>query len=181
MTEEWKPIVGYEGYYEVSNHGNVRGCERWVDGCRGGGLRLRKQRPLRHNLSDQGYLIVRLSKHRIGKTYAVHRLVAAAFLGPRPEGQEIRHLDGSRINARLDNLAYGTRTENVADSKRHGTFVCGEKSFHARLTTEDIVEIRASKGKKSGREIATKYGLSRNYVYEIQRGTAWPHIPLVRN
>jgi hypothetical protein len=55
------------------------------------------------------------------ESWFVHQLVAAAFLGPRPDGLEVRHLDGDPLNNAVSNLAYGTRLENIQDKKRHGT------------------------------------------------------------
>ena len=53
-----------------------------------------------------------------------HRLVMFAFVGPCPPGQEVRHLDGDKLNPSLDNLVYGTRSENMRDMVRHGAHAC---------------------------------------------------------
>lgn len=110
MTEEqWRPVVGYEGDYEVSDLGRIWSRPR--KGTRGG---------LRKLVTAQagGYLVIALGHE--DRRY-VHSLVLEAFVGPRPEGAEIRHLDGDPANARLDNLAYGTSGENKQDQVRHGT------------------------------------------------------------
>jgi hypothetical protein len=60
----------------------------------------------------------------------VHVLVAAAFLGPCPDGQEVRHLDGDKLNNCLDNLIYGTRSENNLDTVRHGHHKKGLPKTH---------------------------------------------------
>lgn len=57
-----------------------------------------------------------------GHSRTVHSLVAAAFIGPCPQGQEVRHKDGTRTNNTADNLEYGTRTDNLRDAIRHGTW-----------------------------------------------------------
>lgn len=57
-----------------------------------------------------------------GRRVFVHQLVAEAFIGPRPDGQEVRHLNGDPADNRVQNLAYGTRSQNVADAIRHGTY-----------------------------------------------------------
>jgi len=113
--ERWLPIVGWEGSYEVSDLGRVRSIPRRDPR----GKRL-AGKVLSPGLDTVGYPMVIL--HRHGRTTrTVHRLVAAAFLGSCPPGQEVRHLDGCRTNPRLDNLAYGTKSENQQDSIRHGT------------------------------------------------------------
>ncbi len=96
--EVWRPVVGHEGRYEVSNHGRVRGP-------RGSVLLPRR--------NTRGYAIVSLSTPQGTKTKPIHVLVMAAFVGPRPDGWHINHLDGWRMNARLDNLEYCSPEENA--------------------------------------------------------------------
>ena len=122
MEEIWKPIPEYEGKYEVSNAGRVRSLDRsvWCHGqTKAGYFSHKKGRELRPGLASTGYPCVVLWR---GNTQKVHVLVALAFLGPCPVGCEVRHIDGSRDNPRADNLQYGTRKENIEDSKLHGTF-----------------------------------------------------------
>jgi hypothetical protein len=109
--EQWRPIPGYERTYQVSDQGRVRSLPR--PRTRGGILTRR--------LDKHGYWIVTLSQDGQAATQFVHRLVAAAFLGPCPEGEEVRHLDGVRTNAEMRNLAYGTRRDNEDDKRCHGT------------------------------------------------------------
>ncbi len=106
--EEWRPVVGWEGRYWVSDRGRVRGRRR-----DNGGLMSTHVR--------EGYVCVQFcrgAKHRFQR---VHRLVALAFLGPPASDQEVRHLDGNPSNNHLENLAWGTHAENRRDQLRHGT------------------------------------------------------------
>ncbi|MFI9244210.1 NUMOD4 motif-containing HNH endonuclease [Streptomyces sp. NPDC053086] len=107
----WRPVPGYEFDYEVNEQGDVRSLPR--QGAKGG-LR-------RPTLAKVGYLKLELWSRGRGESRYVHEIVAAAFLGPRPIGLEIRHLDGNPLNCALSNLAYGTHGENVRDKRRHGT------------------------------------------------------------
>jgi len=93
-----------------------------------------------------GYLRVGLRKpgERRKRLYYVHALVLLAFVGPCPEGQETRHLDGSRDNNVLSNLAYGTHLENEADKERHGRRPRGEKHF-SRTNPEKL-----ARGERNG-------------------------------
>lgn len=107
-AEQWLPIPGFEGRYEVSNLGRVRS----------------RTRVLKPSAGSTGYPHVSLpdSSARSGfRVHYVHALVTLAFLGPRPEGQQVRHGDGDRTHCALANLSYGTPVENEADKKRHGT------------------------------------------------------------
>ncbi|MFE2967499.1 NUMOD4 motif-containing HNH endonuclease [Streptomyces sp. NPDC059340] len=107
----WRPVPGHEGNYEVSDQGDIRSRPRPRTK---GGLR-------RATISKVGYPKVELWSNGRRETRFVHQIVAAAFLGPRPDGQEVRHLDGNPLNCELSNLAYGTRSENSLDKVRHGT------------------------------------------------------------
>ena len=116
--EAWKPIPGYEGLYEVSSLGRVKSFHnrgRWKSGPEG---RLLKASP-----GKNGYPVVCLSRDGATEWRTVHTLMALAFIGACPPGEEVRHLDDDPSNNRLDNLAYGTRKENMEDMLRnHGHY-----------------------------------------------------------
>lgn len=118
-TEKWKPIPGWESSYEVSNHGRVRSLDRTVIRSNGAPLPLRG-RVLRPATLKHGYQQVALSEGT-GASVEVHVLVAAAFIGPRPEGLEVCHNDGNPRNNHIDNLRYDTKSSNSHDTVRHGT------------------------------------------------------------
>ncbi len=98
----WKVIKAHPDYM-VSDQGEI-----WSE---------RKDINLVQTPTKTGYLTVKLN----GKTYNVHKLVAEAFIGPRPEGLQVRHLDGNPRNNNVTNLVYGTSKENHADMVTHGT------------------------------------------------------------
>jgi hypothetical protein len=114
--EEWRPVVGYEGYYEVSDHGRVRSLGWWVN-ARNGHKRFWRGKVLTTG-SREDYSCIRLSVHGVAKSVRIHELVAQAFLGPRPDGMVVCHNDGSRNNNRLENLRYDTTSENFMDEVR---------------------------------------------------------------
>ena len=109
MTDEqWRPVPGWEGYYNVSNLGRV-----WS---------VRRDKPMRsHALPHTGHLNVKLKRDGVVTSTGVHALVAAAFVGPRPEGMEVCHNNGDPSDNRLENLRYDTRRANQLDAVRHGT------------------------------------------------------------
>lgn len=128
MTEIWKSIVGYEGYYEVSNFGRVRSVDRIAtDGSRRRG-RLRKLVPVGH-WRDK-YLTVVLSRGSKVRCVQVHVEVLNAFRGLRQQGQETRHLDGNSQNNRLRNLRWGTPEQNMADKFAHGRIPRGRTHWN---------------------------------------------------
>jgi hypothetical protein len=112
--------VGFEGRYSISNTGEVRSDLRVIERSDGKTQRV-YPRNLKPAADRKGYLYVNLWRDNIGATCYIHQLVLRAFVGPCPDGQEIRHLDGNSMNNRLDNLQYGTRSENFLDTVRHGT------------------------------------------------------------
>jgi len=108
MPEQWRPVPGYEGAYEVSDHGRVRSLPRRVK-APGGETRWASGRVLRHSTSE-GYPQVELSRHGRRRSIRVHLLVAEAFLGPCPQGMQVQHL-GDRADASLANLRHATLSE----------------------------------------------------------------------
>lgn len=125
MAEQWLPVKGYEGLYEVSDHGRVKRVESRVWNRKGYWL-TRKEGVLKPGTDSDGYLIVGLCKEGIRKTQKVHQLVLRAFVGDCPDGCLTRHLNGKRKDNHLTNLAWGTPAENCADMDRHGTRRKGE-------------------------------------------------------
>jgi hypothetical protein len=127
MNEIWKAVPGYAGCYEVSDQGRVRSIDRdvtWGGGCkRSARGRVRKLTPSARG-DKAVYLTVTLSKEsRIACRY-VHRLVAEAFLGPCPDGQEVCHGPIGTLDNSISNLRYGTHGSNELDKQRDGTSRC---------------------------------------------------------
>ncbi len=109
-------------------------------------------------------------------TVFVHRLIAEAFLGPSPfDGAQVRHLDGNGLNNHYTNLAWGSAKENFDDSKRLGRVAEGTKHGHAKLTLEQVKEIKCRVGLIRGQDkhIAEEFGVSRSLVSLIKTGKVW--------
>lgn len=171
--ENWRPVVGYEGIYSVSDQGRVRGEARVVAHILKG-KRLR-QRILNPRINKAtGYPAVNLARENSRRTFTVHSLVAAAFIGPRPEGLEVAHGDGDRSNASALNLRYATHLENHSDMRKHGTVVRGENRPHSKLTDTVVAHIRSSG--RLLRELAADLGVSESTISNARRGITWSHL-----
>lgn len=120
MTETWRAVPGYEGAYEVSDVGQVRSLDR-VARTRWGGTYPIQGQVLAPTVQTNGYKYVSLKADGTTRRVQVHVLVLEAFVGPRPERHQARHLDGGRLNNALANLAWGTASANIRDKTRHGT------------------------------------------------------------
>lgn len=153
MGIEWKTVPGHLGL-EVSSEGAVR-----LDG-----------KNLYIQRMSHGYLRVNVR----GKRITVHSLVALAFYGERPKGYDVRHLNGDRSDNRASNLAYGTRKENIGDAVRLGTHYHGERHYRAKLTIQQVKEIkqRAMAGERQ-KQIAAEFGIGADQVSRIKTGQRW--------
>lgn len=110
----WRPIVGFEQFYEVNDRGDV--------------LSLRSGRLLHPQPNRRGYQMVTLCGEGVRKSADVHRLVALAWLGEPAAGQQVRHLNGDTSDNRAANLAWGSASENTVDQVRHGTHHLARRS-----------------------------------------------------
>lgn len=177
MKEEWRDVPQYKGLYQVSNLGHVRSLDRAVRSVNRWGPTLlkRKGQPLKLLVNQGGYLKVLLSKDGKIKNKLVSTLVAAAFIGPRPEGLLTLHTDGNAWNNRVSNLRYGTQADNMRDSMLHGTRPKGRAHKCAKLTEQQVLDIRAST--KPNTFIASIYGVDPSTIGLIKRRKTWKHLP----
>lgn len=161
--EQWKPVVGFERFYEVSNLGRVRS------------LHWGAPRMLADVRSSSGYMVVSLrgNGNRSG-VREVHRLVLEAFVGLPKLGQEACHGNAVRHDNRLENLRWGTRAENLRDMDAHGNRVRGEGIHNARLTEAMVRQIRASV--EDDAIVAERLGVPKQCVYRVRKGISWRHV-----
>lgn len=149
LDEEWRPAIGYEGSYEVSSLGRVKSVDRVIEYIdrRGASCRsFRAGRVLKPGRVRNAHLYVNLGK---GNSQYVHTLVAAAFLGERPEGLEVCHNDGDATNNCVNNLRYDTHAGNYADMFRHGTHPQARKT-HCKNGHEFSAEDTSYRIRKDG-------------------------------
>lgn len=166
---EWRSVADYEGLYEVSDIGQVRSLPRKY--CTG--------RILKPYLLPRGYLKVFLSKNGEETSRYVHHLVAEAFIGQRPAGMEVCHGPNGLSDNSVNNLYYGTHvSNNVEDKVRDGTFICGSKTYCAKLNEEKVKDILGQLEQGiSPTVLADQYGVSRRNIRLIRDGHTWKHVP----
>ena len=172
-TVIYRDIPGWPGY-RVGNDGSVISNRL-------------NTRPRDHKKPERWYKLnqaVSRGYHRVAFKQGekncwqfVHRLVLEAFVGPRPDGMQARHLDGNRSNNTPANLRWGTGKQNGEDRVRHGNQVRGSRVTISRLTEQQVIEIRhalANGATKKG--LARKYRVSDTAIRCIARGRTWKHL-----
>jgi HNH endonuclease/NUMOD4 motif len=120
MSEVWLPVVGWEGCYEISDHGRIRSLARTVTRKNGRPQSVGKRILKTYTCSKYGHQSVKMKDHGVRGSMLIHRMVLEAFRGPCPEGRETRHLNGDARDNKLSNLCWGTSAENSEDIFEHG-------------------------------------------------------------
>lgn len=167
IKEEWKSVVGYEGWYEISNLGRVKRVKAGMGAVVG---KILKPHP-----DPAGYINAVLHQDNHACTFHCHQLVAKAFIGTCPVGREVNHLDGVKTNNSVDNLEYVTRKENGQHASRMGLLkpVRGERQPNAKLTERDVHIIRGLLGKRFQAVIAERFGVTQSTISDIATGKKW--------
>ncbi len=174
VPEIWRTIPGYEGKYEVSNHGRVKSLDRIV---------IRKDRwrndaqfkwtgRVMVGVPHRGYLTVKLGGRKV---FGVHQLVAMAWIGERPKDAVVNHINGVKTDNRPENLEWTTNRENVLHAYRTGLLSNrGETNGKAVLTDELVAKIR-SYPELPADKVARLLGCKKHSVQQV-RGGAWSHV-----
>lgn len=168
-NERWLPVVGFEGRYEVSDLGRMRPLFSRRTG------KYKAGRIKQSACDNDGYPLTILYRADGTKRCAkIHTFVLEAFVGPRPNGMQCRHLNGNPTDNRLENLRWGTCRENQADKIRHGRSLRGERQNKAKLRADDVRAIRRLLAAGSDpQSVAGRFGVSRSTVYHIASGYNW--------
>jgi len=158
--EEWKSVPDWPEY-EVSSEGNVRRATKGTATFPG-----KRLRPGTN--PKTGYLVVALCRRSKATTRTVHGLVARAFLGPPPFARaEVAHGDGVRANARVGNLRWATRLENMRDMVAHGN----SGKANRKLSVEQVSAIfRLRNSGRLQRDVGAEFGVNRTLVGQIWLG-----------
>lgn len=166
-----RAIPACPGHF-ITPDGDVFRHRRWPSGT----CRIQRIAPW---ANGSGRLHVSLSVGGRQRIFAVHRVVAAVFIGDAPfPGAIVRHLDGNHRNNAPGNLAWGTHAENSADRDAHGHTCCGSRAPNAKLTESDIPRIRRRLAAgEFASSLGREYGVAKKQILEIKHGRTWKHVP----
>jgi len=169
MNEEWRPCPGFPDS-EVSSLGRVRRSpeSHWRPGL------------IRSLDRDKaGYASILMHQGGQKKKKRLHRMIAIAFLGEPPfEAAEVNHKDGDKRNCQKDNLEWTTSSGNKTHALKMGLSRSGERHWYARLSNEQVIEIRALlAGGQSDSMLAERFGVCRETVSNIRSRRTWNYLP----
>lgn len=195
-AEEWRDIPDTNGLYQASNFGRIRSLNPFR--CN------RIGSVMKPAVGRGGYLRLGIIYPNKGKTLRnIHHLVAEAFIGSRPNGMVVNHIDFDRTNNHIDNLEYVTVKENIRHSQERRTkalrespnlvhykgddhwtrrtperLARGEKQGSAKMTEAQVADLkeRYRKG-MTPMEAIRELGISHNIAYRIKQGRSWVHVP----
>ena len=153
---EWREVVGHPGYM-VSNEGRVKHPSGQI---------------LKQCRKQSKHLTVWINR----KNFYVHRLVLEAFKGKCPIGMQGLHGDDNAENNRVENLRWGTHTENMRDKSVNGIQIHGEKVAGAKLKEDQVIEIRRRIRRESIRSLALEYGVTHSAIDMAGRGKTWKYL-----
>lgn len=169
--EIWKPVVGYEGLYSISEYGKLR--KEYSSKGKKIGI-------YPGYMTYKGYIAASLTKDRQRKMIFVHKLVCEAFIGVRPRGMQVNHKDANKMNNHFSNLEYVTLQQNKHHAFLHGLCKApkGVLQHSAKLTEKQVISIRRqyAKGNISQATLAQRYKVNQTAIGFIIRRVHWKHI-----
>ena len=159
--EQWRDVLGFENIYQVSDYGNVRSIKS--------GLGKKITKPTKGDTRP----FVNLHKNGKQKIMRIHKIVLEAFVGECPEGLECCHNDGNSQNNHVSNLRWDTHKSNIHDRIKHGTSNRGELCGTAKLTLEQVRQIRNDN--RLQKFIAADYKVNASVISRIKTGSRWKY------
>jgi hypothetical protein len=165
MNEVWKDVLGHEGYYMVSDLGNIKDVQKHVN---------------INQYYSRGYLRCVFYKNRFRSQFFSHRVVAIAFIPNPKDKPEVNHINGIKDDNNVTNLEWATRSENMQHAVRmglhKGTSHKGESNGMSKLSSQDVLEIRELLKTITLKEIAKIYNISPQSVWNIKHKKRWKHL-----
>lgn len=137
-------------------------------------------RKLNGSFDKDGYKTITISSNNIPQTLKVHKIICTLFHGEKPDGLEVRHLDGNQHNNSADNLEWGTHVSNMRDKVNHGrsfNVPRGIQCHKARLNEQDVRDIKNMYlDGLSMKRISVIYSVGSTTIRDIINGKTWTHI-----
>ncbi len=185
QNEQWKPVPGYEDYYEISNLGRVRRIDPEKGTWFG--------RIITPIMGSGGYLSIRLAVNGVKKNCTLHRLLALVWIPGYEPGLQVNHKDCNKTNNSLDNLEWVTHPENMRHARANLDWdsshtlggrkgwseghARGERINTAKLTEDQVREIRSlSAAGMSNRKLAEQFGVNNSQISRIVNRKLWTHV-----
>jgi len=158
--EIWKWVPGYEGKYKVSSRGRVKSVKRKY---------VTVDRIFGKSLHRSGYFYVDLRKDQIKKHFLIHRLIGLAFIDNPFNKTDINHINGNKMDNRVENLEWVTRKENINHAISIGLWDLGEDNSQAKLSNKDVIDIRCRYKNRTDlqKDMAKEYGVSKSLINQI--------------
>lgn len=174
----WKPVLGYEEIYLVSNTGIIKSVDHLVT-HKDGKNRIQKGRILKTEISNKGYFQVSLSKNKVRFHTGVHRVVAIAFI-PNPNNlPEVNHKDGNKLNNEDDNLEWNSSSDNQIHAVLNNLINpnLGEKHHMSKISNKQIINLRnLHKSGLNNKELAKHYCISETAMSNILRKKTYKNL-----
>ena len=182
--EEWRDVPNYIGLYQASNLGRIKSLERFVRN-RNNIMKV-QNKVLKSAINTNGYRTVVLRKDLKGKSIAVHRLVAIAFILNINKKKCVNHKNGIKIDNSISNLEWCTSSENNKHAFDNGlrkslkgtirkTFK-GENCSFSQLTEKNVLEIRKIGRLMKQKDIGSIYNVTEDCIGAVLRKETWKHI-----
>lgn len=177
MEEIWKDIKGYEGIYQISNLGMVKSLYREIKTVNS--QYFYKEKFLKTTPNNMGYHVVRLTLNNKTKSYSIHRLLAIHFIENIDNKPQVNHINGIKVDNRLENLEWCTISENRQHAYDTGLQKPkqGNRNGRSKLTENQVLEIikRLEIG-DSCVLIASFYNVTAENISQIKQRKIWRHI-----
>ena len=171
MTENWKPVTGFEGLYKVSSGGLI--------------VNERNGRYVRGTVYSNGYRMVCLSNNGKVTRRHLHAIVAKEFIGERPNGFHVDHIDGNKANNNAANLRYLTPTDNRMATVHRGAHAVGSNNGQSKLNEAQVAMLIEAK-QKGGRfwgakQFARELGVELSTIVRATSGKTWQCAAAIRS
>jgi hypothetical protein len=183
QQEEWRPVVGYEGLYEVSSTGKARSLPRIIRDSRWGkSTKPGRELSVRRRRGNPAYCVVALydGNKRKAINVSLHRLVAEHFIPNKNRKPYVNHIDGNPLNNKAVNLEWTTPGENIRHSFSLGRRnpAIGPQNWNTRLEERDIRAIRILNKdlKYSFGRISEMFGVTRTAIDKIIKNKNWKYV-----